>query len=83
VGFLITSATIIAYESVINIRTPHELPKPWTLLVLGAIIIWKEYSFRVVLKEVFKIVPLFRADAWHHRSDAITSVAAFWEFQLP
>jgi divalent metal cation (Fe/Co/Zn/Cd) transporter len=58
VGFLIT-ATIIAYESVINIRTPHELPKPWTLLVLGAIIIWKEYSFRVVLKEVFKpIVPL-------------------------
>jgi divalent metal cation (Fe/Co/Zn/Cd) transporter len=58
VGFLITSATIIAYESVINIRTPHELPKPWTLLVLGAIIIWKEYSFRVVLKEVFKIVPL-------------------------
>ena len=38
VGFLITSATIIGYESIINIRTPHELPKAWTLLVLGAII---------------------------------------------
>ena len=50
VGFLITSATIIAYESVINIRTPHELPKPWTLIVLGAIIIWKEFSFRLVMK---------------------------------
>ncbi|MFV8355438.1 cation diffusion facilitator family transporter [Flavobacterium sp. XS1P32] len=78
VGFLITSATIIAYESVINIRTPHELPKPWTLLVLGAIITWKEYSFRVVLKRSIQTnSSSLRADAWHHRSDAITSVAAF------
>ncbi len=78
VGFLITSATIIAYESVINIRTPHQLPKPWTLLVLGAIIIWKEYSFRVVLKRSIQTnSSSLRADAWHHRSDAITSVAAF------
>ena len=78
VGFLITSATIIAYESIINIRTPHELPKPWTLLVLGAIIIWKEYSFRVVLKRSIQTnSSSLKADAWHHRSDAITSVAAF------
>ena len=78
VGFLITSATIIAYESVINIRTPHEMPKPWTLLVLGAIIIWKEYSFRVVLKRSIQTnSSSLKADAWHHRSDAITSVAAF------
>ena len=45
VGFLITSATIIAYESIINIGTPHDLPKPYTLIVLGAIIIWKEICF--------------------------------------
>ena len=38
VGFLITTATIIAYESILNISTPHNLPKPWTLLVLGAIL---------------------------------------------
>src|SRR6478609_5653317 len=50
VGFLITSATIIAYESVLNIQTPHELPKPFTLFVLGAIIIWKEISYRVVIQ---------------------------------
>src|SRR6187549_3609076 len=50
VGFLITSATIIAYESIINIGTPHELPKPFTLIILGAIIIWKEFSFRKVMK---------------------------------
>jgi divalent metal cation (Fe/Co/Zn/Cd) transporter len=35
VGFLITSATIIAYESILNIRIAHDLPKPWTLVVLG------------------------------------------------
>lgn len=39
VGFLIISATIIAYESVQNIGTPHSLPKPWTLFVLGGIIL--------------------------------------------
>jgi len=78
VGFLITSATIIGYESIYNIQTPHELPKPWTLFVLGAIIIWKEYSFRVVIKRSIETnSSSLRADAWHHRSDAITSVAAF------
>ena len=78
VGFLITSATIIAYESIANIGTPHELPKPWTLIVLGAIIIWKEYSFRLVMKKgVQTNSSSLKADAWHHRSDAITSVAAF------
>ncbi|MDD2822196.1 MAG: cation diffusion facilitator family transporter [Flavobacterium sp.] len=78
VGFLITSATVIAYESIINIRTSHELPKSWTLLVLGAIIIWKEYSFRIVMKRSKETnSSSLKADAWHHRSDAITSIAAF------
>ena len=78
VGFLITSATVIAYESISNIGTPHELPKPWTLIVLGAIIIWKEFSFRLVMKRGIQTnSSSLKADAWHHRSDAITSVAAF------
>ena len=78
VGFLITSATIIAYESINNIGTSHDLPKPWTLLVLGTIIIWKEYSFRLVMKRSMESnSSSLKADAWHHRSDAITSVAAF------
>ena len=78
VGFLITSATIIAYESISNIGIPHELPKPWTLIVLGAIIIWKEFSFRLVMKRGIQTnSSSLKADAWHHRSDAITSVAAF------
>ena len=78
VGFLITSATIIAYESFQNIKTPHELPKPFTLIVLGIIIIWKEISFQFVIKKSRETnSSSLKADAWHHRSDAITSVAAF------
>ncbi|MBP6619892.1 MAG: cation transporter [Leadbetterella sp.] len=78
VGFLIFSAAIIAHESIINIQTPHELPKSWTLYVLGAIILWKEISFRLVLKKSKETnSSSLKADAWHHRSDAITSVAAF------
>jgi cation diffusion facilitator family transporter len=78
VGFLITSATIIAYESIVNIQRPHELPKSWTLLVLGGIIIWKEFSFRIVMRRSVETnSSSLKADAWHHRSDAITSVAAF------
>lgn len=78
VGFLITSATIIAYESILNIGTPHNLPKPWTLIILFFIIIWKEISFRLVMKKSEETnSSSLKADAWHHRSDAITSVAAF------
>lgn len=78
VGFLIISATIIAYESIQNIGKPHELPKPWTLIVLLTIIIWKEISYRIVIKKSKETgSSSLKADAWHHRSDAITSVAAF------
>ncbi|MDY0089043.1 MAG: cation diffusion facilitator family transporter [Flavobacteriaceae bacterium] len=78
VVFLVTSATIIAYESIHNIRTPHEMPAPWTLIVLGGIIIWKEISFQIVIRKSRETNSTsLKADAWHHRSDAITSVIAF------
>ncbi|MCF8715342.1 cation transporter [Joostella atrarenae] len=78
VAFLVTSATIIAYESIQNIRTPHKSPKAWTLIVLGIIIIWKEISYRIVINKSNQTnSSSLRADAWHHRSDALTSVAAF------
>ena len=77
-AFLVVSATIIAYESIQNIQTPHKTPKPWTLIVLGFIIIWKEISFQIVIKKSNLInSSSLKADAWHHRSDAITSVMAF------
>ena len=78
VGFLITSASIIAYESIQHIQTPHNLPKPYTLIVLGFIIIIKEIFYRIVVRKSKEIKStLLKADAWHHRSDAITSLAVF------
>jgi cation diffusion facilitator family transporter len=78
VGFLIFSALVIAHESIQNIQVPHELPKPFTLWVLGAIILWKELSFRWVFRKGKETnSSSLKADAWHHRSDAITSIAAF------
>src|SRR5689334_3700430 len=71
VAFLVTAATVIAYESIRNIGTPHQLPESYTLLVLGAIIIWKEISYRIVLKKSrLTHSSALKADAWHHRSDA-------------
>jgi cation diffusion facilitator family transporter len=78
VAFLITSACIIGYESIQSIQRPHSLPKSFTLYFLGAIIVWKEISFRIVLKKSKETnSSSLKADAWHHRSDAITSIAAF------
>lgn len=78
VAFLVTSATIIAYESIQNIQTTHATPKSWTLIVLGCIILWKEISFQIVARKSKEVgSSSLKADAWHHRSDAITSVMAF------
>lgn len=78
VVFLVVSATIIAYTSIQNIRTPHETPESWTLIVLGIIIVWKEISFQIVIRKSKQTnSSSLKADAWHHRSDAITSVMAF------
>lgn len=78
VGFLVISATIIAYESIQNIRTPHKVPEKYTLLVLGVIILIKESFYRIVSRKSKKTgSSSLGADAWHHRSDAITSLMAF------
>ncbi|MEP2059322.1 MAG: cation diffusion facilitator family transporter [Maribacter litoralis] len=78
VAFLVISATVIAYESIENIQTPHKVPKAWTLIVLGLIIVWKEISYRIVIKKSKETQSSsLKADAWHHRSDAVTSIMAF------
>ncbi|MFA7449132.1 MAG: cation diffusion facilitator family transporter [Weeksellaceae bacterium] len=78
IGFLLVSATIIAYQSIQNIQTPHEGPKIFTLYVLTAIILFKEFSYRYVIRKSKETnSSSLKADAWHHRSDAITSILAF------
>lgn len=77
-GFLVASATVIAYESIKNIANPHEMPKPYTLIILAGIILTKEIFYRVIARKAKETnSSSLKADAWHHRSDAITSVAAF------
>ncbi|MBL0192141.1 MAG: cation transporter [Saprospiraceae bacterium] len=78
VGFLFASGLIIAIESIENIQTTHDLPKIWTLYLLAPLILWKEISFQMVMKKAKETKSsALKADAWHHRSDAFTSIAAF------
>lgn len=78
VGFLIVSVIVIAYESIQHIMVPHELPATYTLYVLGGIILYKEIFYRFVNRKSRETKSTsLKADAWHHRSDAITSLTAF------
>jgi cation diffusion facilitator family transporter len=76
--FLVAAAVIIASQSVREIRTPHHAPEWYTLVVLCAVIAIKELMFRRVIQIGSALNSRsLTADAWHHRSDAITSAAAF------
>ena len=78
VVFLVVSAVVIGWQAIQKIQTAHALPASWTLIVLGAIILWKEISYQLVMKRAKKLKSSsLKAEAWHHRSDAITSIAAF------
>ncbi|MDO5655965.1 MAG: cation diffusion facilitator family transporter [Flavobacteriaceae bacterium] len=75
---LFVAALIIGHQAIQNIKTPHSAPKTFTLYILGGIIIIKEYFYRRVSKSGKEThSTALEADAWHHRSDAITSLAAF------
>jgi len=75
---LLSAALGIAVEGVREILTPHHAPAPFTLLVLIAVIVVKEILFRRVIAVGSAVESTaVKSDAWHHRSDAITSLAAF------
>jgi cation diffusion facilitator family transporter len=75
---LLGAAGTIIYESLHQIFTRHPLPKPYTLVVLAGVLIIKELMFRYVGHVGDSIASTaVRSDAWHHRSDAITSAFAF------
>ena len=76
--FLIGAAVWIAWNAIGFIRTPHQMPHSFTLWVLLLIIGVKEVLYRYVLNIGKKInSQAVKADARHHRSDSITSIAAF------
>jgi len=74
---LFAAAAFIAYQSILEIRTPHHSPAWFTLPVLIGVIVVKE----LLSRRVFAAADTFdsnalKGDAWHHRSDAMTSAAA-------
>lgn len=74
---LMIAAGWIAVRSVGEIAEPHLSPAPFTLVVLIVVIVIKETLFRLVLRAADAVdSSAVRSDAWHHRSDAITSLAA-------
>lgn len=79
VGVMLIGAALgIAIEAVREILIPHHAPAPFTLVVLVGVVAIKETLFRRVLRSADQLgSTAVKADAWHHRADAITSAAAF------
>ena len=74
---LLTAASLIVWQSSREILTPHESPEWYTLPVLILVVIVKETVSRIIMKAGKSVESLaIKGDAWHHRSDALTSGAA-------
>ena len=77
-AMLLLAAGWIAWHSLEGIIEPRVAPSAWTLILLVVVIVVKEALFRFVLHEAEHVESsAVTTDAWHHRSDAITSAAAF------
>ncbi len=77
-AFLMVAAAWIGWHAFGLATTPHQLPEKFTLYILIVVILVKEGMFRYVMRIGNEInSTAVKADAYHHRSDAITSVAAF------
>lgn len=74
---LLIAAGWIVVQAVQEIVRPHLGPAPFTLVVLAGVVIVKETLFRQVFKTGRALESsAVQTDAWHHRSDAITSLCA-------
>jgi cation diffusion facilitator family transporter len=75
---LLGAAIGIAVAAVREIRSPHQTPAAWTLIVLVTVVLVKWTMSRRVRSIGTDIGSIaVKADAWHHMSDAITSAGAF------
>jgi cation diffusion facilitator family transporter len=75
---VLAAAVGLAIQSVREIFLPHHGPAPWTLAVLVVTVIIKETLYRYAIRFGRKVESTaVKTDAWHHRMDAMTSIAAF------
>ena len=74
---LVVAGIGIAVESVHQIVIPHQAPEPFTLAVVLGVVLVKELLYRFAARTGRETGShAVHTDAWHHRSDAITSLAA-------
>jgi len=75
---VVAAALGLAIQSVREIFLPHHGPAPYTLVVLVVAVIVKEILYRYVIRFGRSVESTaVQTDAWHHRTDALTSIAAF------
>jgi len=75
---VLAAALGLAIQSVREIFLPHHAPAPYTLVVLIVAVIIKEILYRYVIRFGREMESTaVKTDAWHHRIDAMTSIAAF------
>jgi cation diffusion facilitator family transporter len=75
---VLAAALVLAIQSVREIFQPHHTPRPFTLVVLIVVVLVKEMLFRIVRRRGQALESTaIQTDAWHHRTDALTSIAAF------
>lgn len=75
---VLAAALGLAISSVHELFLPHHTPAPYTLLVLIVAVVIKEIMYRYVVRFGRNAdSTAIQTDAWHHRTDAMTSVAAF------
>jgi cation diffusion facilitator family transporter len=75
---VLAAAVGLALQSVREILLPHHGPAPFTLVVLSVVIVVKEILYRAVMRFGRNVESTaLQTDAWHHRTDAMTSFAAF------
>lgn len=76
-SFLLLAAGGIIWQAMQKIQGPPTAPAPFTLIVLLAVVFIKEGLYRFTSRVARESgSAILEADAWHHRSDAITSLAS-------
>jgi len=76
-AMLLAAAATIVISAIHEIRTPHHTPAWYTLVVLLVVAPLKEAMYRFEFRVARAISSTaLCVDAWHHRSDALTSAAA-------
>ncbi len=83
--FVLGAGATVAVHSGVQIvlqflgnESARSMPRGWTLLVLLGVIVTKECLYQLLRRRGEALgSSAIQAEAWHHRSDAITSFAAF------